>query len=44
MILLRDSKHPAAPPFRYTMREMAAFIDGAKKGEFDHLLYPVEES
>ena len=41
--LLRDSKNPAAPPFRYTLKEMAAFVDGAKKGEFDYLLNAVDE-
>jgi len=38
MILLRDSKSPQTPPFRYTTEEFRAFIDGAKAGEFDDLL------
>lgn len=37
-IALRNSRHPdvALPP--YTRAEFAAFIAGAKDGEFDHLL------
>jgi hypothetical protein len=38
MIALRDSKHPATPPFLYSRAEIIAFLDGAKKGEFDHLV------
>ena len=38
MILLRDSKSPHTPPFRYTTAEFRAFIDGAKAGEFDDLI------
>jgi hypothetical protein len=38
MILLRDSKSPETPAFRYTMEEFRAFIDGAKAGEFDDLV------
>ena len=37
MILLRDSKSPEVPAFRYTTEEFRAFIDGAKAGEFDDL-------
>jgi len=37
-IALRDSKHPEVAPFHFTHEEMAAFIDGAKHGEFDHLV------
>ena len=36
-ILLRDSKDPDTV-LRYTRPELAAFLDGAKRGEFDHLL------
>jgi hypothetical protein len=36
-ILLRDSKNPAVH-LRYTQAEVDAFIDGAKRGEFDHLI------
>jgi hypothetical protein len=39
MIALRDSKNPGLPPFRYTAPEIAAFLAGAKRGEFDHLLH-----
>jgi Domain of unknown function (DUF397) len=38
MIALRDSKNPTAPYLRFTRPEMAAFLDGARRGEFDHLL------
>jgi hypothetical protein len=38
MILLRDSKSPQTPPFRYTSEEFRAFLDGAKAGEFDDLI------
>jgi hypothetical protein len=37
MIALRDSKNPAIQLF-YTRTEIAAFLDGAKRGEFDHLV------
>ncbi|MHA6625744.1 DUF397 domain-containing protein [Pseudonocardia sichuanensis] len=38
MIALRDSKRPEAPHLLFTRAEMAAFLDGARRGEFDHLL------
>ena len=34
---VRDSKDPEGPVLRYTSAEWAAWLDGAKKGEFDHL-------
>jgi hypothetical protein len=34
---VRDSKHPDGPTLRYTKAEFAAWLDGAKKGQFDHL-------
>lgn len=37
-IALRDSKDPEGPVLRFTEAELDAFIDGAKRGEFDHLL------
>jgi hypothetical protein len=37
-IALRDSKNPDVAPFLYTIDEMAAFLSGAKEGEFDHLV------
>jgi hypothetical protein len=36
-IEVRDSKHPSGPVLRFTPGEWAAWLDGAKKGEFDHL-------
>jgi hypothetical protein len=38
MILLRDSKSPETPAFRYTTEEFRAFLEGAKAGEFDDLI------
>ena len=37
MIALRDSKHPDVL-LQFTQLEVFAFIDGAKRGEFDHLV------
>jgi hypothetical protein len=37
-IALRDSKAPAVAPFLFTHQEFAAFLRGAKQGEFDRLL------
>ena len=34
---VRDSKNPAGPHLRFTTREFAAWLDGAKHAEFDHL-------
>jgi hypothetical protein len=36
-IEVRDSKDPDGAVLRYTSAEWAAWLDGAKKGEFDHL-------
>jgi hypothetical protein len=38
MIMIADSKHPGGPVLSYTPQEWDAFLDGAKKGEFDDLL------
>jgi hypothetical protein len=37
VIYLRDSKHPEVH-LTYTVAEIDAFIDGAKRGEFDFLI------
>jgi len=37
MIALRDSKNPDVL-LQFTRLEVLAFIDGAKRGEFDHLV------
>ena len=34
---VRDSKDPEGPSLRYAPGEFAAWLDGAKNGEFDHL-------
>lgn len=36
-VALRNSRDPHVV-LRYTRDELAAFLDGAKRGEFDHLL------
>lgn len=36
-VAVRHSKDPDGPVLMYTAAEWAAFLDGAKKGEFDHL-------
>lgn len=36
-IAVRDSKDPGGPILVYTPAEFGAFLDGAKKGEFDDL-------
>lgn len=35
-VAVHDSKNPHEPALAYTYREWSAFIDGAKKAEFDH--------
>lgn len=37
---VRDSKDPDGPVLRFTPAELAAFLDGARKAEFDHLAQP----
>jgi hypothetical protein len=34
-VAVRDSKDPDGPVLRYTPQEWAAFLDGAKAGEFE---------
>ena len=36
-IEVRDSKSPTGPVLSFTAGEWAAWLDGAKRGEFDHL-------
>ena len=36
-VVVRDSKNPHVSPLWYTREEWAAFLDGAKNGEFDDL-------
>ena len=35
---VRDSKDPDGPVLRFTTAELSAWIDGATKDEFDHLV------
>jgi hypothetical protein len=37
-IAVRNSRFPDGPVLVYTQGEIAAFVAGAKDGEFDHLL------
>ncbi len=36
-IAVRNSRHPSGPALIYTRAEIAAFLTGAKAGEFDDL-------
>jgi ribosomal protein L36 len=38
VIMVANSKHPGGPVLSYTLQEWDAFLDGAKKGEFDDFL------
>jgi Domain of unknown function (DUF397) len=35
---VRDSKNPNGVRLHFTKAEFAAWLDGARKGEFDHLV------
>ena len=37
-VAMRNSRDPDGPALVYTPAEVAAFVAGAKEGEFDHLL------
>ncbi|GKQ33841.1 DUF397 domain-containing protein [Streptomyces sp. A012304] len=37
-VAMRNSRDPEGPALVYTPAEVAAFLAGAKDGEFDHLL------
>jgi hypothetical protein len=37
-IAVRNSRFPSGPALVYTRAEIAAFLVGAKDGEFDHVL------
>lgn len=39
-IAVRNSRHPSGPALIYTPAEIAAFLLGAKDGEFDYLIRP----
>ena len=36
-VAIRNSRHPAGPALVYTRAELAAFLTGARNGEFDDL-------
>jgi len=38
MVEVRDTKNRTGPALRFTDAEFAAWLDGAKRGEFDHLV------
>jgi hypothetical protein len=37
-VAMRNSRFPEGPALVYTEAEVAAFLSGAKAGEFDHLV------
>ncbi|HYY17587.1 MAG TPA: DUF397 domain-containing protein [Streptosporangiaceae bacterium] len=37
-VAVRNSRFPAGPVLLYTQAEIAAFLQGAKEGEFDYVL------
>ena len=37
LIAVRDSKDPRGPVLMFTKSELVAWLDGARKGEFDDL-------
>ncbi|WDZ82473.1 DUF397 domain-containing protein [Micromonospora cathayae] len=37
-IAMRNSRHPEGPALIYTADEIAAFVLGARDGDFDHLI------
>lgn len=37
-VAVRNSRDPYGPALIYTRDELAAFIDGARDGDFDHLV------
>lgn len=37
-VAIRNSRHPEGPALVYTPAEIAAFLAGAKDGDFDHLM------
>jgi hypothetical protein len=37
-VAMRNSRDPHGPALVYTPAEIAAFLAGAKEGEFDHLV------
>lgn len=38
-IAVRNSRHPDGPALIYTVDEIAAFVLGARDGDFDHLIH-----
>ena len=37
VVEIRDTKDRSGPVLRFTSAEFAAWLDGARRGEFDHL-------
>jgi hypothetical protein len=37
LVEVRDSKDPRGPVLKFRAAEFAAWLDGARSGEFDHL-------
>lgn len=38
VVEVRDTKDRSGPVLRFTEAEFAAWLDGAKRGEFDHMI------
>ena len=38
MVEVRDTKDRSGPVLRFTSAEFSAWLDGARRGEFDHLI------
>jgi Domain of unknown function (DUF397) len=38
-VAVRNSRHPNGPALIYTIDEIAAFVQGAKDGDFDNLVW-----
>ena len=38
VVEVRDSKDPAGPRLRFTGAGLGAWLDGARRGDYDHLL------
>ncbi|GAA1107878.1 DUF397 domain-containing protein [Nocardiopsis composta] len=43
-IAVRNSRHPSGPALVYTPAEISAFVQGAKRGDFDDLATPLDSA
>ena len=42
-VAVRNARDPEGPVLVYTPAEISAFVDGAKKGEFDDMVDPARD-